>query len=394
MDSAPVKLSREELYEEVWTTPIHRLAVKYGLSDVGLAKACKRMNIPRPPRGHWRRLETGARVRRTPLPAARDGTQLEIEFRRNGETPEKGEARTPSRTPTRPPDMPATLSDPHPLVATTLKRYEKAKETQEGLLVCSAKRILDIEVSRESLDRALRIMDTLLKSWEAEGLEIQLLAEGVKDGLGTFLCDGEHRMQISLHETVEEYDPGPTEEEQLRPKWEWQRRRSYRATGKLHLNFDGEPISSYTRFSRRFRDGKSVPLENRTIQFWKAGVEYFEKRRAYLEAERRREIEREEQHRQWEREWELRRREEARRERERKRVEKLVASAAAWREAAQIRDFVQVCTETMRARGEDSSRIAEWTAWATSAADRIDPLQQGYPTVSQPEEKADGDSEE
>jgi hypothetical protein len=29
---------REELYERVWTTPMHRLAKEFGYSDVGLAK--------------------------------------------------------------------------------------------------------------------------------------------------------------------------------------------------------------------------------------------------------------------------------------------------------------------------------------------------------------------
>lgn len=35
------------LAQQVWTTPIGKLAPQYGLSDVGLAKVCKRFDIPR-----------------------------------------------------------------------------------------------------------------------------------------------------------------------------------------------------------------------------------------------------------------------------------------------------------------------------------------------------------
>jgi len=43
------QISRKELYQEVWSTPMTKLAKKYGISDVGLAKVCNRNNIPRPP---------------------------------------------------------------------------------------------------------------------------------------------------------------------------------------------------------------------------------------------------------------------------------------------------------------------------------------------------------
>jgi hypothetical protein len=66
-------ISREQLYDEVWTQPMMRLAKSYGLSDVGLAKLCKRYDIPRPPRGYWAKLQAGQTPRRIPLPA-RDGT--------------------------------------------------------------------------------------------------------------------------------------------------------------------------------------------------------------------------------------------------------------------------------------------------------------------------------
>jgi hypothetical protein len=36
------KFKREELYELVWAEPIKKLATRFEISDVGLAKACRR----------------------------------------------------------------------------------------------------------------------------------------------------------------------------------------------------------------------------------------------------------------------------------------------------------------------------------------------------------------
>jgi hypothetical protein len=47
MSEQKVTLRREELCEKVWTTPIRKLAPEFGLSDVGLAKICKKHEIPR-----------------------------------------------------------------------------------------------------------------------------------------------------------------------------------------------------------------------------------------------------------------------------------------------------------------------------------------------------------
>ena len=41
------KISRAELYELVWGTPMSRLAAQFGVSDVALAKTCQRLGVPR-----------------------------------------------------------------------------------------------------------------------------------------------------------------------------------------------------------------------------------------------------------------------------------------------------------------------------------------------------------
>lgn len=175
---------------------MHRLCAKFGLSDVGLAKVCRRrMDIPRPPRGYWRRLSTGAKTRKPSLPPPGDFTQLEVTLHGRDKIPEKIVVNRETKIPAR-----------SPLV-----------------------------------DEALN--------------------ETVANQHGTFLCSGNERLQIAIQEKVEEYDPGPTDEEKLHPKWEWKKRTACRATSELTLLLDGGHVTSYTRFYRRFKDSTCVPLD-------------------------------------------------------------------------------------------------------------------------------------
>jgi hypothetical protein len=63
------RYNREELFAKVWATPMQELAKEYGVSDVALAKACKRRGLPVPGRGYWAKKAAGKPVpERPPLP--------------------------------------------------------------------------------------------------------------------------------------------------------------------------------------------------------------------------------------------------------------------------------------------------------------------------------------
>ncbi len=70
-----VRVSREELYELVWSTPMVNASRRYGLSDNGLRKICRKLQVPTPPRGHWAR--RGKSQRPSPLPAPKEGWPIE-----------------------------------------------------------------------------------------------------------------------------------------------------------------------------------------------------------------------------------------------------------------------------------------------------------------------------
>ena len=64
---------REDLYRLVWTSPVSEVAARLGVSDVALAKLCRRAAIPIPGRGYWQRGEAGEAVEPTPLGEAPTG---------------------------------------------------------------------------------------------------------------------------------------------------------------------------------------------------------------------------------------------------------------------------------------------------------------------------------
>ena len=57
------RLTRKELYGMVWSKSMVQLAKGFNLSDVGLAKICKKYNIPRPGPGYWAKREHGKQVK-------------------------------------------------------------------------------------------------------------------------------------------------------------------------------------------------------------------------------------------------------------------------------------------------------------------------------------------
>jgi hypothetical protein len=70
-------LSRSSLYELVWSKPMTEVAKDFGLSDVGVAKRCKEVQVPVPPRGWWARKAAGQDPPRTPLPKYRSSSMPE-----------------------------------------------------------------------------------------------------------------------------------------------------------------------------------------------------------------------------------------------------------------------------------------------------------------------------
>ena len=49
----------EVLRDLVWSLPTTKVAEMFGVSDVAIGKRCKKLGITKPPRGYWRKVQTG-----------------------------------------------------------------------------------------------------------------------------------------------------------------------------------------------------------------------------------------------------------------------------------------------------------------------------------------------
>jgi len=64
--------SREELFAMVWECPAKEVARELGISDVALGKMCRKLQVPKPPRGYWAKMAAGRKPRQPPLRAYRE----------------------------------------------------------------------------------------------------------------------------------------------------------------------------------------------------------------------------------------------------------------------------------------------------------------------------------
>jgi hypothetical protein len=348
------ELSRQELYSQVWAEPMIKVAQKYGISDVGLAKICRRNNVPVPPRGHWARKHAGYKVEIIPLPRQNKDFKITINpppvTNKVSLPAERSKAREAIQKKL---TVPETLQDPHLFVAKTATVLSKRKPGENVHIQAGSASVLNIKVSPEQLDRALRILDAVIKGIESQGLEI-LISDS-----GTSVMVEEIQVFFSLTEELEAKPREPT-------KWERDIGRTevytYVPSGNLLLSIDQPEV---TGARKNWRDGKK-PLESNLAHFVVRLIEYGA-------LAKKQEEERQERQRRWEEQ----RRQEAERQRraweEKEKFSKLMTIIQNWQQSEQIRQFADAVEKKLR-ENPDFTVDEEWLAWVRKQADRIDPL--------------------
>ncbi len=375
-------LTRQELYDKVWSTPMRTLAGTYGLSDVGLAKICERHGIPRPPMGHWSKLQFGKESPQIPLPPCDDPrldvVRLEAHFTPPEEAPVEKlqQSMPPSRQEQEDRiEVRESLVEPHPLIERTLRSLETARPGENGLVRPRASRCLAVSVSPNLIQRALRIFDALLKALEERGHMVSVSNES---GHLTQVVILDEAVGIELHEHVERKErPAPPPGPRQRHEFSFVKSPpvvyDYLPSGTLALRIEGDFGVGYRR---TWSDGKKT-LEAQLNKFVAGlaraaeGIKA-ERTRKELEAQRRQDAERQ-------RLLEEARKAEAERLRreERARAVDLNSKVAAWEEASRLRAFAGAARAAAEARGEPAlpgSLLARWLEWVEHRASLLDPL--------------------
>ena len=359
MSQTRIRLTRAEFYEKVWATPMRTLAKEFGVSDVGLAKICRRHNIPVPPVGYWRRKETGYKVTRPSLPAAKDGPEHLDIYVRERLRPEFEElARRVA------PKVVIASEISHPLALRSEKLLERGKLNQRGLLVSKNGALAHILVSKEQLPRALKILNALLLALEERKEPVSWPKE--EAAMLAVTINGE-AVRFSLSEVTDSTPHVLTAAEAKHP---WSAPKyDYKLTGRLQFQAANLP-PFMGPIRRTWADGKQQRIEDCIGDF----IVGLHVAAAAIKKNRQ---ETEERHRQWEEE---RKSEEGERRiaEERKRKAELVSELmGSWEEAARLRKFVKAIEEEIvRSDFSEAERIdiQQVVEWITEYADSLDPL--------------------
>ncbi len=407
-----ITITREQLYERVWSEPATKVALAFGLSSVAVKKMCRRMNVPTPSRGYWARLAAGQKVSKVLLPekgkdsAAMESKQIDAEANtqrrealQKGLPPPISISSGNNRL-----ELPATLqiSRLHPRSCAFHDRLMIGKAEQNGIVRLNSSEFPLVHVSKATAERTARVLHVIYSELESRGVELRPVKFNHETHLG--FAHGPDTVGIVIEESIESIRRKPTLEELRRPSREWNLE-SMQATGLLRISLRERIDDWSTNNKFRRNEGPNRPIEELLHEIveriWSFFVTRAERReeekiakeaRAKAEAERRAE---EEKQRQLEAERKALagklHQEIARQERHRKkleslavtRVENLLRAAEWWRLQQLTFDYVDACKRQWQGTTAKSKPLSEaqekWLAWAHTEIQAMALGTSGYP---------------
>ena len=199
-----------------------KLSKRYGISDVGLAKICRRMDIPVPPRGYWARIAHGQKITKPRLPALKAGMPESIEISPPSEhtlfTKAIHASLEEPADPTEEITVDEVLTKPHPLIRAAEKSLKKSQPDTYGRLTTSNGDI-DVRVGRSSISRAMLIMDAVMKAFDARGYTVKFKEDY---GLGSYVIVDGQSIPFSLDAASKRFDiPASKQKDSWSPKVEY-----------------------------------------------------------------------------------------------------------------------------------------------------------------------------
>ncbi|MGV9003256.1 hypothetical protein [Flavobacterium sp.] len=162
------ELSRKELYDLVWSTPLSKITLQYAYNNDGIKKICKQNDIPMPDASYWSKIKYNKKVKIEELNATFIGVdKIVVTIREKGnsinvnQTPLTIRTKEIESNPKAPLQVPDKMANPDILIQNTKKRHESKND--KGFNRDSIIDTISIYVQEENYSRALRIMDTFIK---------------------------------------------------------------------------------------------------------------------------------------------------------------------------------------------------------------------------------------
>lgn len=343
-----ILFTREELYELVWTKPLSVLAREYQISDNGLRKICKKMQIPLPSIGHWQKVRSGIKVKIVRLPNKYSGKNEVTLNKRSLENDSPiGKYYQLKKEIENEPNLPLTVPDklikPDKLIIETRQclRNEKICYNPHRGIIASRECVLNVRVSRHNISRALRFMDALIKLLRIRGHDIKI------DYGRTYAIVYEGRIEVSVKEKL---------------KYDMNKRfgfKDYSAAGLLSFKIEGIRERTWVDDKLPIEDKLSSMLAKLEVM----GLELreFRIRNEILQRER------EEKER-------IEREKKKREENEIRNFTSLFMSASRLHQANILRDYIKTFESNNKQNGIQSEEQKNLITWAKAKIEWYDPL--------------------
>lgn len=373
----PERLSRQELYDLVWSKPVMNLAIRFGISDVALKKTCSRAAIPTPDRGYWAKKQAGKPTIQISIPKRPPGMSDEVLLGAGNNYYYSYGSRTEEELlgPLAPiPEFTESLEQVresikeavgkisvprevriwHPAIDRLFKEDDRRREAQRSDSYYWDKPPFDSTIER----RRLRLLNSLffgvarmngkprINGREARDIYLSIYTQGVFIDLDRPKESHRRGQQQSSNDSSlclsirRDYRP-----ESVLKTWRDD------SVGKLETKLTEIAVEVAIAAETEYREGAVRQHE------WRI------KRKAQLEEEQR------------QRKIEAVRAERERRARlEQARIDRLMKDAAALQRASEIRKYVDTVRHAFA--NDEPSRTEEfeaWSTWALAQADRIDP---------------------
>lgn len=342
-----VTLTRQQLYDLVWSKPMTTIAAEFGVSSVAFAKNCTRLDVPRPGRGYWQQLASGLNPEREPLPSAAPATPASITLTKHEQFP--GISRDAPLPPVV--QVPGQVRNLHPVVKEMAELL--ASERHSPMLIIPGHERSLLRVSVAGKPRALRILHALLTAFDGRGHQCRLQKGCSKYALEVVV--GGSPVGLTLHERS-----NLVESTGAARAW---RQHDAVPSGRLALAVGG-PYSSF-RWSDRKRHSLEDALGEVVLDVEASAVHQVEAGKRYAAEQA------------------IRQREQRRIQDGERRVahrlalaDDLATMAAAWSEAERLKAFLDAASHAVPLAAQ-TQEFTAWLTWGRAHAAALDPLSRG-----------------
>lgn len=314
---------RNKLYEEVWKEPMVIVAKRYSISNITLKNICSQLQIPTPGKGYWTIVRSGKKVKRPPLPKLiisedtgdtnnNDKNQLNPVIFLDTQLNRINQAYSLIRSKQYTNHRKITLKIARAKESTKLYKSHPAEPKP-----------LNIMVSPPSKDRALSLMDTIVRVITYLGSEI------IIDDKKAYAVINDEKLRIYIDETFNK---------KLNRKV-------------LRLNLDVLEAARGV-----WSDSDKCPIENKICEYVNEMYNTADRIKQCREAERMQEV------RSYER------------NHEKERFKKLEEAAIDWQRSQIIENFIKAIEQNISSDLQKQYDLFDWLEWAKGKAEWLNPV--------------------